>query len=153
MPASVAQSKVHPTGDQEVADFIPAGSGHMLLLRLIMKYFLRSFCSFSWFKKGRCQFLAKECAQALVGKVFLGKPTGSTCFNSVYLAVTLHTNQTNHHLLCAAFRWFKTCSYPLLAKVYVNLLEDYVCLGNSLRTLNDPLDILYSIDWAIKLQL
>ena len=31
--------------------------------RLIMKYFLRSFCPFPWFKKGSCQFLAKECAQ------------------------------------------------------------------------------------------
>ena len=31
--------------------------------RLIMKYFLRSFSPFRWFKKGSCQFLAKECAQ------------------------------------------------------------------------------------------
>ena len=29
----------------------------------IMKYFLRSFSPFRWFKKGSCQFLAKECAQ------------------------------------------------------------------------------------------
>ena len=29
---------------------------------LIMKYFLRSFSPFRWFKKGSCQFLAKECA-------------------------------------------------------------------------------------------
>ena len=28
----------------------------------IMKYFLRSFSPFRWFKKGSCQFLAKECA-------------------------------------------------------------------------------------------
>ena len=27
------------------------------------KYFLRSFSPFRWFKKGSCQFLAKECAQ------------------------------------------------------------------------------------------
>ena len=33
MPASVAQLDGHPTGDQEVADFI-------------MKYFLQSFCPF-----------------------------------------------------------------------------------------------------------
>ena len=31
--------------------------------RLIMKCFLRSFSLFRWFKKGSCQFLAKECAQ------------------------------------------------------------------------------------------
>ena len=30
---------------------------------LIMKYFLRSFSPFRCFKKGSCQFLAKECAQ------------------------------------------------------------------------------------------
>ena len=30
---------------------------------LIMKYFQRSFSPFRWFKKGSCQFLAKECAQ------------------------------------------------------------------------------------------
>ena len=28
-----------------------------------MKYFLRSFSPFRCFKKGSCQFLAKECAQ------------------------------------------------------------------------------------------
>ena len=28
-----------------------------------MKYFLRSFCPFRWFKKGSCQFPVKECAQ------------------------------------------------------------------------------------------
>ena len=31
--------------------------------RVIMKYFLWSFSPFSWFKKGSCQFLAKECVQ------------------------------------------------------------------------------------------
>ena len=31
--------------------------------RLITKYW--SFCPFRWFKKGSCQFLAKECAQVL----------------------------------------------------------------------------------------
>ena len=29
----------------------------------VMKYFLRSFSPFRWFKKGSCQFLAKEYAQ------------------------------------------------------------------------------------------
>ena len=35
------------------------------LWRLIMKYFLWSFSPFPWFKKGSCQFLAKECAHIL----------------------------------------------------------------------------------------
>ena len=51
------------TGDQEVAGSTPAEVGNILSWRLIMKYFLRSFSPFSWFKKGSCQFLAKECAQ------------------------------------------------------------------------------------------
>ena len=41
----------------------PAEVGNILSWRLIMKYFLRSFSPFRWFKKGSCQFLAKECAQ------------------------------------------------------------------------------------------
>ena len=52
-----------PTGDQEVAGSTPAKVGNILSWRLIMKYFLRSFSPFRWFKKGSCQFLAKECAQ------------------------------------------------------------------------------------------
>ena len=52
-----------PTGDQEVAGSTPAVFGNILSWRLIMKYFLRSFSPFRWFKKGSCQFLAKECAQ------------------------------------------------------------------------------------------
>ena len=51
-----------PTGDQEVAGSTPAEVGNILSWRLIMKYFLRSFSPFRWFKKGSCQFLAKECA-------------------------------------------------------------------------------------------
>ena len=35
----------------------------LCILILIMKYFLRSFSLFRWFKKGSYQFLAKECAQ------------------------------------------------------------------------------------------
>ena len=53
----------HPTGDQEVAGSTPAEVGNILSWRLIMKYFLWSFSPFRWFKKGSCQFLAKECAQ------------------------------------------------------------------------------------------
>ena len=41
----------------------PAEVGNILSWRLIMKYFLRSFAPFHWFKKGSCQFLAKECTQ------------------------------------------------------------------------------------------
>ena len=52
-----------PIGDQEVAGSTPAEVGNILAWRLIMKYFLRSFSPFRWFKKGSCQFLAKECAQ------------------------------------------------------------------------------------------
>ena len=52
-----------PTGDQEVAGSTPAEVGNILSWRLIMKYFLRSFSPFRWFKKGSCQFLAEECAQ------------------------------------------------------------------------------------------
>ena len=63
VPASVAQLDARPTGDQEVAGSTPAEVGNILSWRLIMKYFLRSFSSFRWFKKGSCQFLAKECAQ------------------------------------------------------------------------------------------
>ena len=61
--ASVAQFDARPTGDQEVAGSTPAEEGNILSWRLIMKYFLRSFSLFRWFKKGSCQFLAKECAQ------------------------------------------------------------------------------------------
>ena len=63
-PASMAQldapSDWRP---DEVAGSTPAEVGNILSWRLIMKYFLRSFSPFRWFKKGSCQFLAKECAQ------------------------------------------------------------------------------------------
>ena len=62
-PALVAQLDTHLTGDQEVARSTPSEVGNILLWRLMMKYFLRSFSPFCWFKKGRCQFLAKECSQ------------------------------------------------------------------------------------------
>ena len=51
-----------PTEDQEVAGSTPAEVGNILSWRLIMKYLLRSFSPFCLFKKGSCQFLAKECA-------------------------------------------------------------------------------------------
>ena len=43
--------------------FNPCRVGNVLLWRLIMKYFRRYLSPFCWFKKGSCQFLAKECAQ------------------------------------------------------------------------------------------
>ena len=52
-----------PTGDQEVAGSTPAEVGNILSWRLIVKYFLRLFSPFHWFKKGSSQFLAKKCAQ------------------------------------------------------------------------------------------
>ena len=52
-----------PTGDQEVKGSTLAEIGNILSWRLIIKYFLWSFSPFRWFKKGSCQFLAKECAQ------------------------------------------------------------------------------------------
>ena len=63
LPASVAQLDARPTEDQEDAGLTPAEVGNILSWRLIMKYFLWSFSPFRWFKKGSCQFLAKECAQ------------------------------------------------------------------------------------------
>ena len=41
----MAQSDAHLTGDQEITGSIPVGSGSILLWRLIVKYFLRSFPS------------------------------------------------------------------------------------------------------------
>ena len=61
--ASLAQLDACPTEDQEVAGSTPAEVGNILLWRLLMKYFLRSFSPSHWFKKGSCQFLVKECAQ------------------------------------------------------------------------------------------
>ena len=61
---SVAQLDARPTGNQ-VADSTPARSAIFFHGELIMKYFLRPFSSFRRFKKGICQFLAKECAQRL----------------------------------------------------------------------------------------
>ena len=45
-PASVAQLDAHLTCDMEVEGLTPAGSGNLLLWRLIVKYFLRSFSPF-----------------------------------------------------------------------------------------------------------
>ena len=60
-PASVARLDERPTGEQEVAGSTPARSATFVRGDLTMKYFLRSFIPFRWFKKGICQFLAKKC--------------------------------------------------------------------------------------------
>ena len=57
---ALAQMHVCSTGDQEVADSIPAGIRQHISWWLTMKYFIRSFTPFRWFKKGSCQFLAKK---------------------------------------------------------------------------------------------
>ena len=59
-PPSMAQSDVHPTGDQEVMGSIPTSSGNILLLRLIMKYFLRSFSSFTDSRRAVVSFWRKN---------------------------------------------------------------------------------------------
>ena len=56
---SVARMR-RTTGD---AGSTPAEVGNILSWGLIVKYLLRSFSPFRWFKKGSCQFLAKEFAQ------------------------------------------------------------------------------------------
>ena len=80
-PTSVAQLDARPHGDQEVVDLTPAEIGNILSWRLIVKYFLQSFSLFCWFKKGNCQFLAKECAQywltALTPLGWLGRKTST----------------------------------------------------------------------------
>ena len=71
-PDSVAQldapSDWSP-GGRAVAGSAPAEVGNILSWRLIMKYFLRSFSSFRWFKKGSCQFLAKRMCTILVNRL------------------------------------------------------------------------------------
>ena len=68
-PASVAQLDARPTVDQEVAGPTPAEVGNILSWRFIMKYFLRSFSPFRWFKQGSSQFMMKKCAQVLVTRL------------------------------------------------------------------------------------
>ena len=60
VPASVAQLDARPTGDQAVVGSTPVEVGNILSWRLIMKYFLRSFSPFRWFKKGVVSFWWKN---------------------------------------------------------------------------------------------
>ena len=63
VPASMAQLNAPSYWRPGPANSTPAEVGNILSWRLIMKYFLRSLSPFRWFKKGSCQFLAKERAQ------------------------------------------------------------------------------------------
>ena len=79
MQALMAQSNARPTGEQDIAGSIPAGSDNNFSLRLIMNYFLdwtwniylidreifsKVIYSLPLIKKAG-QFLVKECAQVL----------------------------------------------------------------------------------------
>ena len=62
-PASVAQLNAPSDWRPGGRWLNPRRGRNILSWRLIMKYFLRSFSPFRWFKKSSCQFLAKEYAQ------------------------------------------------------------------------------------------
>ena len=53
LPALVTKSDARSIGDQKVAGLIPAGSGNILMWRLIMKYFLQPFSPFSLIQEGQ----------------------------------------------------------------------------------------------------
>ena len=61
--------------------FDPRRDRQHSFLEIDLKYFLQSFSLFRWFKKGNCQFLAKECAQywltALTPLGWLGRKTST----------------------------------------------------------------------------
>ena len=61
--ASVVQSDVASEWWSGGRGFDPLWVLNILSWQFIMNYFLQSFSPFRWFKKGSCQFLAKECAQ------------------------------------------------------------------------------------------
>ena len=63
LPASVAQLDALSNWKPGGRGFNPRRGRQHSFVGLIMKYFLRSFSRLCWFKKGICQFLAKECVQ------------------------------------------------------------------------------------------
>ena len=107
----------------KVAGSIPAEVGNILSWRLIMKYFLRSFSPFRWFKKGSCQFLAKDCTvlvnrledKACPINVRLGKLTALDMTPLGWLGHKTST-QTNNNIwrysisLMLAILWLVMCS-------------------------------------------
>ena len=62
-PATVAQSAVHPAGDQEVTGSISTGSGNILSWRLSRNIFCSHFFPSA---DSRRALLILECAQVLV---------------------------------------------------------------------------------------
>ena len=60
-PGAVARSEASSLGMQAAPSSIPT-SGTFFRGDLVMKTFLRPFSLFRWFKKRRCQLLARECA-------------------------------------------------------------------------------------------
>ena len=62
-PALVAQLNVRLTGIRRSWVQPPPRSAEFCRGDLSWNIFLRSFSPICWFKKGSCQFLAKECAQ------------------------------------------------------------------------------------------
>ena len=116
-----------PTGDQEVAGSTPAEVGNILSWRLIMKYFLRSFFPFCWFKKGSCQFLAKECAHywltACPVNVWLGKLTALDMTPLGWLGRKTST-QTNTLSLPLIQEGQLSVSGKRMCTILVNRLED-----------------------------
>ena len=61
--ASVAQLDAPSDWRPGGRGFNPRRGRQHSSLEIDREYFLRSFSPFRWFKKGSCQFLAKECAQ------------------------------------------------------------------------------------------
>ena len=60
----MAQLDARPTGDQEVADSTPAEISNIhFFVEIEHEIFSTVVLSSLRFKKGSCQFLAKECAQ------------------------------------------------------------------------------------------
>ena len=78
----------HPTPSR--VDHDTARSGNIPYQRLIIKYFLRSFSPFHWFKKASCQFLAKECAHILGNRLARGLSLPSVVRPDMTIIVLTH---------------------------------------------------------------
>ena len=97
---------VSPTADPEVA-------------RLIMKYFLRSFSFFRWFKKGCCLLQARVCAQNT------GKPLSQVCPGKsvvwwtdclhMTIAVDWGVKPQTKHIDVAPITQLRTCIIKIVA--------------------------------------
>ena len=56
----MAQLDARPTGDKEVAGSTPAEIGNIFFVEIDHEIFSTVILSLRWFKKGSCQFLAKN---------------------------------------------------------------------------------------------